>query len=110
MTAAGRQEVTLLALLLIGMMIGAAVSNRQMVLPAERAPFAEFEPSVLDINTSHWAQLTMIDGVGVATAKRIDEERERGGAFVDANDLARRVRGISPAAAERMWIDAPPRD
>jgi competence protein ComEA len=56
----------------------------------------------LEINDASRAELERLDGVGVATAMRILEERERGGAFRDWADLAARVPGLRGRNLERL--------
>ncbi|MGE5665605.1 MAG: ComEA family DNA-binding protein [Betaproteobacteria bacterium] len=56
----------------------------------------------LEINDASRAELERLDGVGVATANRILEERERGGAFRDWADLAARVPGLRGRNLERL--------
>ena len=56
----------------------------------------------LEINDATRAELERLDGVGVATATRILEERERGGAFRDWADLAARVPGLRGRNLERL--------
>jgi competence protein ComEA len=56
----------------------------------------------LEINDASRAELERLDGVGVATATRILEERERGGAFRDWADLAARVPGLRGRNLERL--------
>ncbi len=50
----------------------------------------------IDVNTASEADVDRLPGVGPALARRIVEERERGGAFDSSSDL-RSVRGIGPA-------------
>lgn len=109
MTAQGRREVSLLALLIVAGMIVAAIADRPRPLDAP-ARHGEFGPLVLDVNASPWPSLVMIEGIGPATARSIVEERERGGAFINADDLAARVRGVGPATAEAVWNAAAPAD
>jgi competence protein ComEA len=56
----------------------------------------------LEINEASRAELERLDGVGVATATRILEERERGGAFRDWADLAARVPALRGRNIERL--------
>ncbi len=55
----------------------------------------------IDPNSAGEEELDRLPGVGPATAARIVDERESAGPFASAADLAR-VRGIGPAAVERM--------
>lgn len=56
----------------------------------------------LEINQASRAELERIDGVGVATAARILEARERDGDFRDWPDLAQRVPGLRGRNLERI--------
>lgn len=56
----------------------------------------------LEINDASRAELERLDGVGVATATRILEERESGGAFRDWADLASRVPALRGRNLERL--------
>lgn len=56
----------------------------------------------LEINQANRAELERIDGVGVAMASRILEERARGGDFRDWIDLAQRVPGLRGRNLERI--------
>lgn len=58
--------------------------------------------AALEINDASRAQLERLDGVGVATAARILDERERGGNFRDWIDLAQRVPGLRGRNLERL--------
>ena len=55
-----------------------------------------------EINQANRAELERIDGVGVAMAARILEERARGGDFRDWTDLAQRVPGLRGRNLERI--------
>lgn len=56
----------------------------------------------VDINTADREALTSVKGIGPVTAQTIVAEREANGAFVDAKDLASRVRGIGDKMAKRF--------
>ncbi|SDC53365.1 competence protein ComEA [Cupriavidus sp. YR651] len=56
----------------------------------------------VDVNAADEAALTAVKGIGPATAKRIVEERGKGGAFKDANDLADRVPGVGPKSVANL--------
>jgi competence protein ComEA len=58
--------------------------------------------AALEINDANRAQLEQLNGIGVALAERILDERERAGPFRDWRDLERRVKGIRGARAERL--------
>ncbi len=55
----------------------------------------------IDPNAAGEEDLDRLPGVGKATAARIVQEREENGAFASVDELAR-VKGIGPAAVERM--------
>ncbi len=55
----------------------------------------------LSVNLVPAESLTALPGVGPVLAGRIVAERERGGPFLDPDDLVR-VRGIGPATAARL--------
>lgn len=76
----------------------AAASAR---LPAARWDDAVQAAREVDVNTADAAELERLPGVGPALAKRMVEERERGGPFRSAEDL-QRVRGIGPKTSERL--------
>ena len=56
----------------------------------------------VDINSAEWPEFAQLPRIGETLARRIVEERQQGGAFVDYADLQRRVRGIGPVSIERM--------
>jgi len=56
----------------------------------------------LNVNSADSRAFERLDGIGPELAGRIVEERRRGGAFADAEDLAARVRGIGPLTIERL--------
>lgn len=55
----------------------------------------------LDLNTASAADLERLPGIGPRLARRIVEERERGGPFHSGRDLGR-VRGIGPRTVEAL--------
>lgn len=56
----------------------------------------------VDVNTAGPVELRRLNGIGPELSARIIAERERGGPFADADELARRVRGIGPVTVERL--------
>jgi DNA uptake protein ComE-like DNA-binding protein len=58
----------------------------------------------VDLAAADEAELRLLPGVGPTLARRIAGERERGGAFVSLEDVARRVPGVGPARV-RWWKD-----
>ena len=55
----------------------------------------------VDVNAATWPELAQLPQIGETLARRIVENRERGGRFVDHADLLR-VNGIGPRTLERM--------
>ncbi len=53
----------------------------------------------IDINEADWPEFALLPGIGETLARRIVDSREKGGAFLDHDDL-RRVRGIGPKTLE----------
>jgi len=53
-------------------------------------------------NSASSRALERLEGIGPKLAGRIIEERNRGGPFADAEDLAARVRGIGALTIERL--------
>ncbi len=64
------------------------------LLEIERAPRRPAQ-YVVDINAAAWPELAQLPGVGEELARRIVQDREVNGPFVDRESL-RRVRGIGP--------------
>jgi DNA uptake protein ComE-like DNA-binding protein len=56
----------------------------------------------LDVNGADKAALMDLEGIGPALAARIVMERDSGGPFRDAADLAARVRGVGPQTVSRL--------
>ncbi|MGG4603342.1 ComEA family DNA-binding protein [Paenalcaligenes sp. Me131] len=56
----------------------------------------------VNVNTATDEQLQQIKGIGPKTAALIMEERERGGPFVDFQDLQERVKGIGAKRAQSL--------
>lgn len=56
----------------------------------------------VSINQANQNVLESVKGVGPAKAKSIITEREKNGAFKDAEDLSRRVRGIGEKTVSKM--------
>ena len=63
-----------------------------------------FGPSAfaVNINSASAEILQNVKGIGPARAKAIVEERERNGAYVSAEDLSIRIRGIGEKTIEKM--------
>jgi len=68
-------------------------------LPFDPAPA---DSAVLNVNSASSRALERLEGIGPELAARIIEERNRGGPFADAGDLAARVRGIGQLTIERL--------
>ncbi|CAN7238133.1 helix-hairpin-helix domain-containing protein [Cupriavidus necator] len=58
--------------------------------------------AAIDVNTADEAALTSVKGVGPATARNIIDERNKGGPYKDAADLAERVSGIGPKSVAKL--------
>ncbi|NHC61760.1 ComEA family DNA-binding protein [Paenalcaligenes suwonensis] len=56
----------------------------------------------VNVNVATDEQLQQIKGIGPKTAALILEERERGGPFVDFQDLQERVKGIGAKRAQSL--------
>lgn len=56
----------------------------------------------VDVNKADQAALDGIKGIGPATAKKILDERTKGGAFKDWPDLEKRVKGIGAKSAIKL--------
>ncbi len=56
----------------------------------------------VDVNKADQAALDGIKGIGPATAKKILDERSKGGAFKDWPDLEKRVKGIGAKNAIKL--------
>ncbi len=55
----------------------------------------------IDVNTAEWPEWTLLPGVGETMAKRIVQDREQHGNFLNHEDLGR-VNGIGPRTIDRM--------
>lgn len=66
------------------------------------AGVAHAPAQAIDLNAATAQQLEGIRGIGPRTAQTIVSERERAGRFESLEDLAERVRGISPKKAEAL--------
>ena len=66
--------------------------------PVARQPAASLR---INLNAASEAELDLLPGIGPALAKRIIDERARGGRFTSLRDL-QRVRGIGPRTAEKL--------
>ena len=58
--------------------------------------------AAVDVNTADQATLESIKGLGPVKSKAIIEERSKNGPFKDADDLARRVKGIGEKSATKL--------
>ena len=56
----------------------------------------------VDINKADQAALDGVRGIGPSMSKRILEERQKGGAFKDWDDLQKRVKGVKDKSAARL--------
>ena len=72
-------------------------SGRLIELERAEPRTAQFQ---LDPNTADWLELALLPGIGETLARRIVEDRESRGPFVDHEDLMR-VRGIGPKTLDR---------
>lgn len=89
--------VALVVALLAAVGIGEVRSRRRAGPPirvqqGDRARYAYR----IDLNSADWAELTLLPGIGEATAKRIVEHREKIGGFKSLEQLAE-VRGLGKA-------------
>jgi competence protein ComEA len=58
--------------------------------------------AAVDVNVADEAALCSIKGIGPAKARAIISARTTDGPFVDAADLAQRVKGLGPRSVERL--------
>lgn len=95
-----KQERTALAFVLAAGFLGLGVRACQKI---RQAPGGPTRVAVLRVavNRASEAELTALPGIGPVTARRIAEERRRGGWFVTAHDLLR-VKGISAKTLEKI--------
>lgn len=56
----------------------------------------------IDVNTAGVAELERLPGIGPKLAERIAAERDLHGPFQGPDDLRQRVRGLGPAALEKI--------
>jgi competence protein ComEA len=63
--------------------------------------FTAFAAAV-EVNSADQAALESVKGIGPAHAKAIIDEREKNGAFKNADDLAARVKGIGPKSVKNL--------
>ena len=103
----------LLALLAAGLRLFQYRALERHALPFDPAPAdsavlnrvareLESRKLPLDVNSASSRALERLEGIGPKLAGRIIEERNRGGPFADAEDLAARVRGIGALTIERL--------
>lgn len=95
-----RQERQALAFVLAAGFLGLGVQACRKIW---RAPDWETRASTLrvSVNRAGEGELTALPGIGPVTARRLLEERSRGGRFVTAKDLLR-VKGISAKTLEKI--------
>jgi competence ComEA-like helix-hairpin-helix protein len=70
-----------------------------LVLAGALLPVAAF--AQVDVNSASASELESLPGIGPATARRIVEERETGGAFASLQDLTR-VQGVGDRTVENL--------
>lgn len=58
--------------------------------------------AAIDVNTADQAALESLKGIGPVKSKAIIDERNKNGPFKDADDLARRVKGIGPKTVTKL--------
>lgn len=58
--------------------------------------------AVVDVNTADRATLETLKGIGRAKSQAIIDERTKHGPFVDADDLARRVKGLGAKSIDKL--------
>ena len=75
--------------------------SQDHVFSQDGARHAEGTIAGIDPNRAPWWELTELPRVGEITARKIVAEREKGGAFAAASDIAR-VRGIGPKTVARI--------
>ena len=56
----------------------------------------------INVNTASQSELESIKGIGPARARAIISARDDGGAFQNADDLQKRVRGIGSKSVEKL--------
>ena len=93
------QERTALVFLLGVGLFGLGVTAWQRILPAAAVAGPALAP--VAVNRSGAEELAALPGIGPKLAKRIAEERGRGGLFLTLEDL-KRVKGITSKTLERM--------
>ncbi|WP_238890642.1 ComEA family DNA-binding protein [Achromobacter insuavis] len=81
---------------------GAPVLRQALGVALLAAGVAHAPAQALDLNDATAQQLEAIRGIGPRTAQTIVSERDRAGKFESLQDLADRVRGISPKKAEAL--------
>lgn len=86
-----------------------AIAPEVLVEPESALPPGVRQGARVRINAATAGELEILPGIGPALARRIVEERERGGPYREIGDL-RRVKGIGPKSLDRLrdWIDCAP--
>ncbi|MFI4928589.1 MAG: ComEA family DNA-binding protein, partial [Burkholderiales bacterium] len=59
----------------------------------------------IDLNQADEAQLLAIKGLGPTRVRALLDERQANGPFVDADDVAARVKGIGPKTVARLQAE-----
>ncbi|MBI3312033.1 MAG: helix-hairpin-helix domain-containing protein [Candidatus Omnitrophica bacterium] len=95
-----KQERQALAFLLAVGFLGLGIRACQKFQAAGK-PAESFVSLRVAVNRANEAELVALPGIGPVTARRILEERRRGGRFVTARDLLR-VKGISAKTLEKI--------
>jgi len=58
--------------------------------------------AAVDINTASEAQLQELKGIGPSTARAIVKDRSAHGAYKNADDLSKRVKGLGPKSLAKL--------
>jgi competence protein ComEA len=74
-------------------------SGRLVEIDRADSPHVSFQ---VDVNSAAWPELAQLPGIGQTLARRIVEERRRGGPFEKIEDVPYRVPGIGPKKFEAM--------
>lgn len=71
------------------------------LIEIEQAAPLDFQ-FTLDVNQANWPEFAQLPDVGEVLARRIVDERTRGGPFRGQQDLQDRVSGIGPRTLDKM--------